>query len=108
MKENVLKDILHRDFNLEEIWKPMFAMLFSKVQCFSNPSNPFSENAKVVSGKQTGVVKLDDGKLRRDSSHLYSFAKYRWFEQGELLQHCNTGDNSSDISNPFLCQTLSF
>lgn len=62
MKENVLKDILRRNFNFEENWKPMFAMLFSKVQYFSNPSNPFSENAKVVSGKQTGVVKLDDGK----------------------------------------------
>lgn len=62
MKEKELKDILRRDFNFEENWKPLFSMLFSKVQYFSNPSNPFSENAKVVSGKQTGVVKLDDGK----------------------------------------------
>jgi len=62
MKEKELKDILRRDFNFDKNWKPLFAMLFSKVQYFSNPSNPFSENAKVVSGKQTGVVKLDDGK----------------------------------------------
>ncbi len=62
MKEKELKDILRRDFNFDENWKPLFSMLFSKVQYFSNPSNPFSENAKVVSGKQTGVVKLDDGK----------------------------------------------
>lgn len=62
MKEKELKDILLRDFNFEENWKPLFSMLFSKVQYFSNPSNPFSESAKVVSGKQTGVVKLDDGK----------------------------------------------
>jgi len=62
MKEKELKDILRRDFNFEENWKPLFSMLFSKVQYFSNPSNPFSESAKVVSGKQTGVVKLDDGK----------------------------------------------
>lgn len=62
MKEKELKDILRRDFNFEDNWKPLFSMLFSKVQYFSNPSNPFSESAKVVSGKQTGVVKLDDGK----------------------------------------------
>lgn len=62
MKENALKEILRRDFNFEENWKLLFAMLFGNVQYFSNPSNPFSENAKVVSGKQTGVVKLDDGK----------------------------------------------
>jgi hypothetical protein len=62
MKEKELKDILRRDFNFDENWKPLFSMLFNKVQYFSNPSNPFSENAKVISGKQTGVVKLDDGK----------------------------------------------
>ncbi len=62
MKEKELKDILRRDFNFDENWKPLFSLLFSKVQYFSNPSNPFSESAKVVSGKQTGVVKLDDGK----------------------------------------------
>jgi hypothetical protein len=62
MKEKELKDILRRDFNFDENWKPLFSMLFNKVQYFSNPSNPFSESAKVVSGKQTGVVKLDDGK----------------------------------------------
>lgn len=62
MKEKELKDILRRDFNFDENWKPLFSMLFSKVQYFSNPSNPFSESAKVLSGKQTGIVKLDDGK----------------------------------------------
>jgi len=62
MKEKELKDILRRDFNFDENWKPLFSMLFNKVQYFSNPSNPFSENAKVIFGKQTGVVKLDDGK----------------------------------------------
>lgn len=62
MKEKDLKDILRKDFNFEVNWKPLFSMLFSKVQYFSNPSNPISENTKVVSGKQTGIVKLDDGK----------------------------------------------
>lgn len=62
MKEKELKDILRKDFNFEENWKPLFALIFNKVQYFSNPSNPFSENEKVKSGKQTGTVKLDDGK----------------------------------------------
>lgn len=62
MKEKELKDILRKDFNFEENWKPLFLLLFNKVQYFSNPSNPFSENDKVKSGKQTGIVKLDDGK----------------------------------------------
>lgn len=62
MKEKELKDILRKDFNFEANWKPLFSLLFSKVQYFSNPSNPFSENEKVKSGKQTGIVKLDDGK----------------------------------------------
>lgn len=62
MKEKELKDILRKGFNFEENWKPLFSLLFNKVEYFSKPSNPFSENAKVKSGKQTGVVKLDDGK----------------------------------------------
>ncbi len=62
MKEKELKDILRKDFNFEENWKTLFSLLFSKVQYFSNPSNPFFENEKVKSGKQTGIVKLDDGK----------------------------------------------
>lgn len=62
MKEKELKDILKKDFNFEANWKPLFSLLFSKVQYFSNPSNPFLENEKVKSGKQTGIVKLDDGK----------------------------------------------
>lgn len=62
MKEKELKEILRRDFNYNENWKPLFAMLFNKVQYFSNPSNPFSEDKKVIAGKQTGVIKLDDGK----------------------------------------------
>jgi len=62
MKEKELKDILRKDFNFEANWKPLFSLIFSKVQYFSNPSNPFSENDKVISGKQTGIIKLDDGK----------------------------------------------
>jgi hypothetical protein len=62
MKERELKDILRKDFSFEVNWKPLFSLIFSKVQYFSNPSNPFSENEKVKSGKQTGIVKLDDGK----------------------------------------------
>ncbi|MCC7317647.1 MAG: hypothetical protein IT219_03900, partial [Bacteroidales bacterium] len=50
------------EFDFEKNWKPLFSLLFKKVQYFSNPSNPFFENAKVISGKQTGLVKLDDGK----------------------------------------------
>jgi len=62
MKEKDLKGILRRDFNYNENWKPLFAILFNKVQYFSNPSNPFSEEKKVISGRQIGVIKLDDGK----------------------------------------------
>lgn len=62
MKENELKGILRKDYNFETNWKPVFSLIFSKVQYFSNPSNPFSENEKVLTGKQTGIVKLDDGK----------------------------------------------
>ncbi len=62
MKEKELKQILREDFNFEKYWKPIFSMLFNKVQYFSNPSNPFEDVDKVKSGKQTGIVKLDDGK----------------------------------------------
>ncbi len=62
MKEKDLKQILRKDFNFEKNWKPLFSMLFNKIQYFSNPSNPFDESSKVKSGKQTGIVKLDDGK----------------------------------------------
>lgn len=62
MKEKELKQILRGDFNFEKYWKPVFSMLFNKVQYFSNPSNPFEDVDKVKSGKQTGIVKLDDGK----------------------------------------------
>ena len=62
MKEKDLKNILREDFNFEKNWKSIFSLLFNKVQYFSNPSNPFEEQRKVKSGKQTGVVKLDDGK----------------------------------------------
>jgi len=62
MKEKELKQILRADFNFEKYWKPVFSMLFNKVQYFSNPSNPFEDVDKVKSGKQTGIVKLDDGK----------------------------------------------
>ena len=56
MKEKELKDILRKDFNFEANWKPLLSLIFSKVQYFSNPSNPFSENDKVISGKQTGII----------------------------------------------------
>jgi len=62
MKEKDLKQILREDFNFAKNWKPLFSMLFNKVQYFNNPSNPFEESRKVKSGKQTGIVKLDDGK----------------------------------------------
>ena len=62
MKEKELKVILRKNFDFEADWKSLFSSMFSKVQYFSNPSNPFSEIEKVKSGKQTGIVKLDDGK----------------------------------------------
>lgn len=62
MKEKDLKKILQEDFNFDKNWNPIFSMLFNKVQYFSNPSNPFEDVDKVKSGKQTGIVKLDDGK----------------------------------------------
>lgn len=62
MKEKDLKNILREDFSFEKNWKPIFSMLFNKVQYFTNASNPFEEQSKVKLGKQTGVVKLDDGK----------------------------------------------
>jgi len=62
MKEKDLKKILQKDFNFDKNWKPIFSMLFNKVQYFSKTSNPFEENEKVKSGQQTGIVKLEDGK----------------------------------------------
>ncbi len=38
------------------------SLLFNKVDYFSTPSNPFFEEDKVKSGKQIGVIKLDDNK----------------------------------------------
>ena len=55
MKEKELKDILRKDFNFEQNWKPLMAILFNKVQYFSNPSNPFEESNKVKSGKQNEI-----------------------------------------------------
>ncbi|MEI6823404.1 MAG: hypothetical protein WCL51_15850, partial [Bacteroidota bacterium] len=62
MKERELKEILRQDFDFEKNWKLIFSMLFTKIQYFSNPSNPFFEEKKVISGRQTGIIKLDDGK----------------------------------------------
>jgi hypothetical protein len=62
MKEKDLKNILREDFSFEKNWKPIFSLLFNKVQYFTKASNPFEEQSKVKSGKQTGVVKLYDGK----------------------------------------------
>jgi len=62
MKEKDLKHILQIDYNFNENWKPILSLLFNKVDYFSTPSNPFSEEDKVKSGKQIGAIKLDDNK----------------------------------------------
>jgi len=35
---------------------------FKKIDYFSHPENLFTENDKVIDGKQIGIIKLDDGK----------------------------------------------
>ena len=62
MKEKDLKHILQKDYNFKESWKSVLNLLFSKIDYFSTPSNPFSEEDKVKSGKQIGAIKLDDNK----------------------------------------------
>jgi len=62
MKEKDLKHILQKDYNFIENWKSILNLLFGKIDYFSTPSNPFSEEDKVKSGKQIGIIKLDDNK----------------------------------------------
>jgi hypothetical protein len=68
MKEKDIKDILKSKFQLEEDkyfpdqWKTVLSLFFKKIDYFSHPENLFTENDKVIDGKQIGTVKLDDGK----------------------------------------------
>ena len=68
MKEKDIKDILKSKFQLAEDkyfpeqWKTVLSLLFKKIDYFSHPENLFTENDKVIDGKQIGTVKLDDGK----------------------------------------------
>ena len=45
-----------------DTWKQILSFVFDKVEYFAKPNNPFSENGKVVAGKQFGRVNLTDGK----------------------------------------------
>lgn len=68
MKEKDIKDILKSKFQLAEDkyfpaqWKTVLNLFFKKIDYFSHPENLFTENDKVIDGKQIGTVKLDDGK----------------------------------------------
>lgn len=68
MKEKELKDLLRKPFRLEEEkyfpihWKDIFKLVFKKIDYFNNAEQLFTENGKVINGKQLGTVKLDDGK----------------------------------------------
>lgn len=68
MKEKDIKDILKSKFQLAEDkffpdqWKTVLSLFFKKIDYFSHPENLFTENDKVIAGKQLGTVKLDDGK----------------------------------------------
>ncbi|HCP94196.1 MAG TPA: hypothetical protein DIU05_09220 [Bacteroidetes bacterium] len=68
MKEKDIKDILKSKFQLDEDkyfpaqWKTVLNLFFKKIDYFSHPENLFTENDKVIDGKQIGTVKLDDGK----------------------------------------------
>ncbi|KAA6339983.1 Type IIS restriction enzyme Eco57I [termite gut metagenome] len=61
MKEKELKNRLQQTFQLD-IWKEILPFFFKKVDYFTRPENLFSENEKVIEGKQIGTIKLDDGK----------------------------------------------
>lgn len=68
MKEKDIRDILKSKFQLDEDkyfpaqWKTVLNLFFNKIDYFSHPENLFTENDKVIAGKQLGTVKLDDGK----------------------------------------------
>jgi hypothetical protein len=61
MKEKDLKHRLQQTFDFS-IWKEILPLFFKKIDYFSHPENLFTENDKVIDGKQIGTVKLDDGK----------------------------------------------
>ena len=61
MNERQLKDIFKSDYNFQQ-WKSVLDFVFGKVEYFSSPNSPFEEDKKVISGKQYGRIKLDDGK----------------------------------------------
>ena len=61
MKESYLKNQLQQRFSFEN-WKVILPSLFNKVDYFTYAENLFTENGKVIDGKQIGTVKLDDGK----------------------------------------------
>lgn len=62
MNERQLKDIFRQGGKFAS-WKSIFDFVFGKVEYFSTPNNPFSEDKKVIAGKQFGRIKLDDGKF---------------------------------------------
>jgi hypothetical protein len=61
MKEKDLKHKLQQSFNFS-IWKEILPLFFKNIDYFSHPENLFTENDKVIDGKQIGTVKLDDDK----------------------------------------------
>ncbi|MCL6259464.1 Eco57I restriction-modification methylase domain-containing protein [Aquiflexum sp. TKW24L] len=61
MKEKDLKYKIQQKFDFA-IWKEILPLLFKKIDYFSHAKNLFTENGKVIDGKQIGTVKLDDGK----------------------------------------------
>ncbi|WP_327196854.1 Eco57I restriction-modification methylase domain-containing protein [Sphingobacterium spiritivorum] len=61
MKEKDLKYRLQQSFDFS-IWKEILLLFFKKIDYFSLPKNLFTENNKVIDGRQIGTVKLDDGK----------------------------------------------
>lgn len=61
MKEKDLKHRLQQTFDFS-IWKEILPLFFKKIDYFSHPENVFSNDEKIIDGKQIGTVKLDDGK----------------------------------------------
>jgi hypothetical protein len=62
MNERQLKEIFKTEYNFES-WRSVLEFVFGKAEYFAKPNNPFDESKKVVSGKQYGRIKLDDGKF---------------------------------------------
>lgn len=61
MKEKDLKYKLQQSFDFA-IWKEILPLFFKKIEYFSHPENLFTNDEKVIDGKQIGTIKLDDGK----------------------------------------------